>query len=276
MAERRMISKKITDTDVFLEMPLSTQALYFHFIQNADDDGFVGNPKTIMRKIGANKNDLDLLIVKRFILPFESGVIVIKHWKIHNYIQNDRYSPTTYIEEKHQLVVNENKSYSLAIENSGYNLDTQNSIDQISIDKSNNNMLGFGNQNEPALSKNDTIDVVSQFEIFYKLYPCSINKNKKTSLNLYWNWLQGKHITIMGSKKLTRYNHLQLMFALKEFINVNKDKEETFIPRLPTFLGEKTLCDYVENSKEQYEKYMLEKYGEEWKKVKFEYSKDGV
>lgn len=135
MAERRMISKKITDTDAFLEMPLSSQCLYFHLIQNADDDGFVGSPNTIARKIGANRNDLDLLIVKKFIIPFESGVIVIKHWKIHNYIQNDRYIPTTYIDEKKQLIVKENKSYTLADESSGYKLDTQISIGKVSIDK---------------------------------------------------------------------------------------------------------------------------------------------
>jgi hypothetical protein len=145
MAERRMISKKITDTDAFLDMPLSTQALYFHLIQNADDDGFVGNPNTIARKIGANKNDADLLIAKRYILVFESGIIVIKHWKIHNYIQKDRYIPTTYVDEKSQIALKTNNSYTeknsldtKCIQN-GYNLDTQYSIDKISIDKNKEN-----------------------------------------------------------------------------------------------------------------------------------------
>lgn len=275
MAERRMISKKITDTDAFLDMPLSTQALYFHFIQNADDDGFVGSPNSIVRKIGANKNDYDLLIVKRFIIQFDSGICVIKHWRIHNYIQTDRYVPTTYTKEKASLVVEENKSYTECIQDVSI-METQYSIDQISIDKSNNNMLSSSTQNEQDSPKEITIDVISQFEIFYKLYPCSISKNKKTSLNLYYNWLMGKNITIMGSKKLTRYNHLQMLFALKMFITVNENKEETFIPRLPTFLGEKTLCDFVENSKEQYETYMLEKYGENWAKIKFVYLKNGV
>lgn len=113
MAERRMISKKITDTDNFLDMPLSTQALYFHFLQNADDDGFVGNPNSIIRKINASKNDYDLLIVKKFVLVFESGVCVIKDWRIHNYIQTDRYIPTNYTDEKKKLYLNENKSYTL-------------------------------------------------------------------------------------------------------------------------------------------------------------------
>ena len=103
MAQRRMFSKKITDTDKFLDMPLSTQALYFHLNMDGDDDGFVGNPKTIKKKIGANDNDLDLLVFKQFIIPFENGVIVIKDWRIHNTLRNDRYTPTIYQEEKKAL-----------------------------------------------------------------------------------------------------------------------------------------------------------------------------
>lgn len=138
MAERRMISKKITDTDAFLEMPLSSQALYLHYIQNADDDGFVGNPISIMRKIGANKNDYDLLIAKRFVIVFESGICVIKHWRIHNYIQSDRYTPTTYMDEKQLLSLEENKAYTLnktkCIHNV-YTMDTQNRIEENSVEK---------------------------------------------------------------------------------------------------------------------------------------------
>lgn len=111
MAERRMMSKKITDTDAFLDMPLTTQALYFHFLQNADDDGFVGSPNSIMRKVGASKNDYDLLIVKRFIIVFDTGICVIKHWRIHNYIQKDRYTPTTFLKEKAQLETEANGAY---------------------------------------------------------------------------------------------------------------------------------------------------------------------
>ena len=103
MAQKRMFSKKITDTDKFLDMPLSTQALYFHLNMDGDDDGFVGNPKTIKKKIGANDNDLDLLVFKQFIIPFENGVIVIKDWRIHNTLRNDRYTPTIYQEEKKAL-----------------------------------------------------------------------------------------------------------------------------------------------------------------------------
>lgn len=124
MAERRMFAKTIIDSDAFLDMPLSAQALYFHLSMRADDDGFINNPKKIQRAIGASDDDCKLLILKKFIIAFESGVIVIKHWKIHNYIQKDRYKPTIYQEEKNELVVKENKAYTECIQNA-YSSDTQ-------------------------------------------------------------------------------------------------------------------------------------------------------
>lgn len=111
MAERRMFAKTIIDSDVFLDMPLSTQALYFHLSMRADDDGFINNPKKIQRMIGCGDDDLKLLVAKKFLILFESGVIVIKHWRMHNYIQKDRYKETVYIEEKGMLEIKENKAY---------------------------------------------------------------------------------------------------------------------------------------------------------------------
>lgn len=113
MANRRMFAKTIIDSDAFLDMPSTTQNLYFHLSMRADDDGFVNNPKSIMRVVGSKDDDFRVLEAKRFIIPFDSGVVVIKHWKIHNYIQNDRYTPTKYQEEKKQLYVNEKDGYSL-------------------------------------------------------------------------------------------------------------------------------------------------------------------
>lgn len=128
MAERRMFAKTIIDSDMFLEMPLSTQALYFHLSMRADDDGFINSPKRIQRLIGCSDDDLKLLILKKFILVFDNGVIVIKHWKIHNYIQKDRYKETMYKEQKEQLYLDENNSYTLNETDKkvvGYNMDTQ-------------------------------------------------------------------------------------------------------------------------------------------------------
>ena len=107
----------VVDSDAFLDMPLSTQCLYFHLNMRADDDGFVGNPKRIVRLIGCSDDDLKLLIAKRFVLCFEDGVIVIKHWKMHNCIQSDRYTPTVYQEEREMLLVKTNKSYTFAENN---------------------------------------------------------------------------------------------------------------------------------------------------------------
>lgn len=114
MAERRMFAKTIIDSDAFVDMPLSTQALYFHLSMRADDDGFINNPKRIQRMIGCADDDLKVLAAKRFILPFDSGVVVIKHWKIHNYIRNDRYKETVYQDEKAQLMLKENGAYTEA------------------------------------------------------------------------------------------------------------------------------------------------------------------
>lgn len=134
VADRRMFSKTIIDSDAFLDMPLSTQALYFHLSMRADDDGFVNNPRKIQRMIGSSDDDLKLLMVKQFLIAFESGVVVIKHWKIHNYIRNDRYKPTIYQDERKQLEECETKAYELGIPN-GYQMDTQVRLGKISIDK---------------------------------------------------------------------------------------------------------------------------------------------
>ena len=106
-----MFTQKIIDSDAFLDMPLSTQALYFHLNMRADDDGFVNNPKRIQRTVGASEDDLKLLIAKRFLICFENGVIVIKHWRMHNTLKNDRYRPTQYQEEYKMLEVKDNKAY---------------------------------------------------------------------------------------------------------------------------------------------------------------------
>ena len=144
MAHKRMFSKDITESDAFADMPLSSQALYFHLGMSADDDGFINNPKRVQRSIGASTDDLNLLLGKRFLIPFESGVVVIKHWRINNTVRSDRYCPTTYQEEYAQLEMKENKAYTMKNEPvdllvyqtdttgipNGSNLDTQNRIEE--------------------------------------------------------------------------------------------------------------------------------------------------
>ena len=111
MAERRMFSKSVIDSDMLLDMPLSAQALYFHLSMRADDDGFVNNPKKIQRMVGASDDDCKILVAKKFIIPFESGIVVIRHWKIHNYIQKDRYKETVYLDEKAQISTDRTGAY---------------------------------------------------------------------------------------------------------------------------------------------------------------------
>lgn len=116
MAERRMFAKTIIDSDAFLDMPISARLLYYDLSMRADDDGFNNAPKKVMRTIGATTDDMNILIARKFVLPFESGVVVIKHWKIHNYIAKDRYKETKYKEEKSQLMLDENNAYTSCIQ----------------------------------------------------------------------------------------------------------------------------------------------------------------
>ncbi|MGL9940889.1 MULTISPECIES: DNA replication protein [Enterococcus] len=181
MAERRMFAKTIIDSDAFLDMPLSTQSLYFHLSMRADDDGFINNPKKIQRMVGCGDDDLKLLMAKRFILVFDSGVIVIKHWKIHNYIRNDRYKPTLYQEEKAELVEKNSKAYTFKTEvleseshlgipddnHVGYQMDTQVRLgkDRLVKDKKKNSV-------EPSST------MLELFEKVWKTYPKKTNKKK--------------------------------------------------------------------------------------------------
>ena len=171
MAERRMFTKKITESDAFLDMPSSTQMLYFHFSMNADDDGFVNNPKKIQKMCGASDDDFKLLIAKSFIILFDSGIIVIKHWKMHNYIQADRYRPTDYVEEKSMLGIKSNKAYTLDVSK----MDTEciqngyigkDSIGKVSIDKDSKDKDSKGESVRGEKAKRfypPTLDEVKQY-----------------------------------------------------------------------------------------------------------------
>lgn len=184
MAERRMFTQKIIDSDAFLDMPLTTQALYFHLNMRADDDGFINNPKKICRMIGASEDDLKLLIAKRFVLAFEKGVIVIKHWRMHNLIRKDRYSPTQYEDEFMSLDIKDNGSYTekmpqiQGIEEYGNQMATswqpvgnqmatqdrlgKDSIGEVSVGKSSIVKDSIGEKEEVKEEKNSTTNTCKQ------------------------------------------------------------------------------------------------------------------
>lgn len=192
MAERRMFTQKIIDSDAFLDMPLSTQCLYFHLSMRADDDGFVNNPKKIQRVIGASDDDLKILLTKRFLLGFESGVVVIKHWRMHNILRKDRYNPTQYQEEYEQLTLKDNGSYTennTLVTNwqpNGNQMATQDSIGKVSIDKniyisSFSGDLTATNDEEmtkidPQMTKLKTPLIEELFLKFWKAYPKKVGK----------------------------------------------------------------------------------------------------
>lgn len=155
-----MFAKSIVLSDAFLDMPLSARCLYFTLGMFADDDGFVGNPKGIMRQCGASQDDLKLLLVKRYVLAFESGVIVIKHWRMNNYLQKDRHKPTTYLEELSTLTIDEKGAYTEknkeCIQNV-YKMYTQVSIGKDRLDKVSEGKDSTGN-NIPPLPPSGEFD----------------------------------------------------------------------------------------------------------------------
>lgn len=176
MAERRMFAKTIIDSDAFLEMPLSSQALYFHLSMRADDEGFVNSPKKIGRMLGASEDDFKVLLAKNFLIPFDSGVVVIKHWLVHNYIQKDRFKETVYTEERQQLSVKNNGAYTLdtsCIQN-GYKMDTdciqsvskvetQDRLGKDSIGKVNNSGVNSIDNNSNSIEGVPTLDEVKAY-----------------------------------------------------------------------------------------------------------------
>ncbi len=207
MANKRMFCLDIVNSDAFLDMPLSAQALYFHLGMRADDDGFIGNPKSIQRLAGASQDDLMLLITKRFLIAFDNGVIAIKHWRMNNYIQKDRKKDTVYIELLNSLEVKANGSYTekkkmdtVCIQDVS-EMDSQNSIDKISIDK---DSIEINN----SCSSND--EASEFFEKLWKEYP---NKKGKAQVKLSHK----KALIKVGYEKLSR--------AIQKYDNGVKDKQ---------------------------------------------------
>ena len=163
MAQKRMFDKTITNSDDFIDMPDSSQNLYFHLSMNADDDGFVNNWKSIMRMTGHKEDDLKVLIAKNYIIPFESGVIVIRHWRINNYLRSDRYIETKYLEEKKQLYTDENLVYQWCTNG-------QPSIDKNRIEKNNIYINTCSNEQASNFTNNEL------FDLFWEAYPKKKNK----------------------------------------------------------------------------------------------------
>lgn len=214
-----MFSKAIIDSDSFLDMPLSAQALYFHLCMRADDDGFVSNPKKILRMVGCAEDDMRLLLLKKFVIPFESGICVIKHWKIHNYIRTDRYKPTIYQKEKGTLTVGENGTYdpgkSLGIPSDNhvvYQMDTQVRLgkDRIEIGKDRDRVVGEGEETPPEAATERQFPYEEYRKVFVEECP-SLPEPQEAK-----NWTQGR-------KKALRSKRV----SLEEFRDVCKKIERS-------------------------------------------------
>ena len=173
MAKKRMFSKKIIHTDAFLDMPKTAQLLYFHLCMGADDEGFVGSPKQIIRAGGFNDDDLKVLVSKRFVLTFETGILVIKHWLIHNTIRKDRVIESTYKKEKETLRLNEFEAYTEKRQPNGNQVATKcpHSIDKIRLDKT-----------RLDKKQSNDCDINPLMDIFKKINP-TINFGNKTQRN---------------------------------------------------------------------------------------------
>lgn len=269
MAERRMFAKTIIDSDAFLEMPLSSQALYFHLSMRADDDGFINNPRRIVSMVGANIDDLKLLITKKFVISFENGVIVIKHWRIHNYIRKDTYIQTNYKEQKELLELDENKSYRMKVKSikSVDEPSTQDRIDKYSkekdvftyIEKENDkNDIDFIEIDKEIDKKEKKIDKIDKendkeidkvFSIFWDKYP------KKMSKQAAYN----------AFKKIKNPNMDVILSALDNNINNNpewKKNNGQFIPYASTWLNQKRWEDEITTPKSNFEIEWLKEYWE--------------
>lgn len=226
MAERRMFAKTIIDSDAFLDMPHTTQLLYFHLSMRADDDGFINNPKNIMRMIGCKDDDLKILLTKKFMLPFESGVVVIKHWQIHNYIQKDRYRETKYKEEKAMLQLDENKAYTIKEEQciqDVYKVDTQDR-DRIEIGK---DRIELGNNITASEDKSSTASAKASKHKYGEYKNVLLKDEELQKLKEeYGNWQElikylDEYIEMKGYKAKSHY------LCIKKWVvdAVNKNKK---------------------------------------------------
>lgn len=168
MAERRMFAKTIIDSDAFIDMPITARLLYYDLAMRADDDGFVNSPKKIMRMIGASQDDLNILIMRKFIIPFDNGIVVIKHWRIHNYIRKDMYHETKYKGEKSQLYLDDNNAYTLSnVRNELVTNPSQVRNELVT------NPLTQVRLGKDSIGKNNNIyaDFEAEFDIIWKAYP---------------------------------------------------------------------------------------------------------
>ena len=245
MAERRMFSVRVVETDSFLDMPLSTQALYFHLGLNADDDGFLANPRMVQRMIGCAEDDLKLLITKGFVLSVGNGVCVIRDWKINNYIRKDRYTETKFLPEKQLLEVGENGSYHfLSLDGiPDGNQEGGSRSTQIRLGKDNNiSRPSDDGRKQKNDQKKERLDAEKKnFDLIYAAYP---RKEGKAGAFKAYRAYVGKGKKING--ETYRLTNDQLWNAVNKFAEEcrRKGTEMEYIPLASTFFNGR-IIDYL-------------------------------
>lgn len=215
MAQKRMFSLSIVDTDTFLEMPVSARLLYYELGMRADDDGFVDNWKKILLFTGLKEDDLKILIAKQFVIPFETGVIVIRHWRLNNYLQNDRIKPTVYQKEKSSLKLDDNNVYSLDTE-CIHSID-KSSIEENSIDKSSIAVVVDDNLS------NTTTDKLSLFEFVEKIFGRPLGG---TEIEIIQAW-EDTELTRYAIKQAELARAFNVRYIGKILFNYQKDNVKT-------------------------------------------------
>lgn len=233
MARRRMFNLDIIDTDLFMEMPQGSRLLYYELCMRADDDGFVSSPKKIQEMVRCSNDDLKVLLAKKFILPFETGVVVIRHWKIHNYIQKDRYKETLYTEEKQQLIQQKNGTYELmdttCIQN-GY-------TGKYSIGKYNNKEKEINKEKESEITK------------FITEQSIKITPYEYTVIELYlsdFSVEEIKHALLLGKNKPVSYSFAILKNWFVEKNKIKNIKDNT--KKLPEWFDKKIESEEIDSA----------------------------
>ena len=235
MAQRRMMSLRIIDTDRFMDMPLSTQCLYFHLMIRADDDGFLGNKKKILRMVGANDDDMNLLESHGFVIPFQTGVCVITHWKVHNNIRSDRYTETIYTDEKKEFM--KNLSYQMS-----YHLAPQVRLGKVRLGKVSSDTVKSESVEKNQYSKD--------FEEWWTAYPKKIGKG-----GAYRAWKRASQ----SLPALSAHVAILVGWTCSEKW---KDDGGRYIPNPQTWINERrwddTIPESVKTSDERYQAKILE------------------
>ncbi len=268
MAERRMFAKTIIDSDAFLDMPTSARLLYYDLSMRADDDGFINSPKKIIRMTGAAEDDLKVLIIKKFVIPFENGVVVIKHWFIHNYIRKDTYNETPYKQEKAMLLIDENKSYKLISEESVLPVDeasTQVRLGKVRLGKDSlNNIPASEDKSSSASVKANDIVALKEKELQ------SNEKKAKASKHKYGKYqnvlLKDEELQELKEKY---DNWEELISFLDEYIEMKGYKAKSHYLCIKKWVVDavkkekakksKTKCNFEQRSYDNYDKLYANK-----------------